>query len=124
MLRSTQRNSTITFAQHFNEGTKATPSSPRTSTTVAFRCFIIGFVGGGVLGCGVDGVVASGTPAGLGEGAGWVQDYRQETADVGDCDRAQPAWAFGSVAAVTARKAWASMARVMWRYQGSHLRTW
>ncbi len=56
--------------------------------------------------------------------AGGVERYRQETADVGDCDRTQPAWAFGSVAAVTARKAWASMARVMCRYQGSHLRTW
>jgi hypothetical protein len=54
---------------------------------------------------------------GVGEGAGWVEHYRQETADVSDCDRAQPAWAFGSVAAVTARKAWASIARVMWRYQ-------
>ena len=60
----------------------------------------------------------------VGEGAGWVEHYRQETADVGDCDSAQPAWVFGSVAAVTARKAWASMVRVMWRYQGCHLRTW
>ncbi|MCC3332248.1 hypothetical protein [Nocardia abscessus] len=61
---------------------------------------------------------------GMGEGAGGVEHYRQETADFGDCDSAQPAWAFGSVAAVTARKAWASMARVMCRYQASYLRTW
>jgi hypothetical protein len=42
---------------------------------------------------------------GLSEGAGGVKDYRQETADFGDCESSQLARAFGSVAAVTARKA-------------------
>ncbi len=91
-----------------------------TSTTVVFRCFIIGFVGGGAFERVLGGVGASGRLPGRERGAGWVEHYRQETADVGDCDSAQPAWAFG---AVTARKAWASMARVMCRYQGCHLRT-
>lgn len=50
-----------------------------------------------------------------------MEHYRQETVDFGDCDPARPAWAFGSV---TARKAWASMARVMCRYQALYSRTW
>ncbi len=58
------------------------------------------------------------------EGAGRIQDQRQETSDLGDCEATRPAWTFGSMAAVTARKACAVMAMVMCRYHGSHLRTW
>jgi hypothetical protein len=52
-------------------------------TTVVFRCVIIVSAGTGV-GLVLSSPVAGGQ--GVGEDAGRVQDYRQERADVGDCD--------------------------------------
>ena len=78
----------------------------------------------GLPGAGLVAASPVGGGEGVGEGAGGVEDYRQETADFGDCECSQLARAFGSVAAVAARKAWASIAMVMCRYQPSHRRTW
>ena len=54
---------------------------------------MVGFVGGGAFGCGVVWVASSpvGGSQSAGEGAGYrMQDYHQETADIGDCERAGP----------------------------------
>src|SRR5512143_1105851 len=66
----------------------------------------------------------------VGGGCGVPDEAGQAAADLGDCEGNQlVGWAepplFARVAArVTVRKAWASMARVMWRYQPSQRRTW
>jgi hypothetical protein len=49
-----------------------------------------------------------------------VDQVCQQTSDFGEGERDElAARAFGAVAAVPARKAAASMARMMWRYQSS-----